>query len=59
MISQNKAIKFDFMVRCPDLSVLGYETNEIKRVIKELLLLFSRNNVILNKQIKSILIELF
>ena len=32
MITQNKAIKFDFMVRCPDFSVLGYETIEIKRV---------------------------
>ena len=59
-ITQNsKAIKVDFMVRCPDLLVLGYETNEIKQVIKESLLLFSRNNVILNKQVKSILIELF
>ena len=59
-ITQNsKTIRVDFMVRCPDLSVLGYETNEIKQVIKEPLLLFSRNNVILNKQVKSILIELF
>ena len=48
---QNKTIKVDFMVQCPYLLVLRYETNKTKRVIKESLLLFSRNNVILNTQV--------
>ena len=38
--------------------VLGYETNKIKKVIKESLL-FSRDNLICNKQVRSILFELF
>ena len=42
------------MVRCTDLTVLGYATNKKK----ESLLLFSRNNVILNKPVMFILIEL-
>ena len=33
-MTENKGFKIHFMVRCHDLSVLGYKTNKIKRVIK-------------------------
>ena len=43
------------MVRCHDLSVFDYETNKIKSAIKESLFLFSRDKLILNKQVKVVL----
>lgn len=41
------------------ISVLGYETNTIKRAIKESLILFLRDKLVLHKQVRSILFELF
>ena len=52
-------VKVHFMVRCHVLSVLGWETNKNKRIIKESFLLFSRDKLILDKQVRSILFELF
>ena len=47
------------MVSCHDLSVLGCEANKIERVTKELFLLFSRDRLILDKQVTTILFKLF
>ena len=51
--------KVDLMMRCHDLLVLSYENNKIERVTKELLLLFSRDNLICNKLVRSTLFKLF
>ena len=47
------------MVQNRDLSFLSYKTNKIKRMIKESLLLFSRDKPILIKQVRLILCGLF
>ena len=47
------------MVQNRDLSALGYETNKIERIIKESLLLLSRDTPILIKQVRFILFGRF
>ena len=47
------------MVMCHVFSVLGCETNKKKRVIEESFLLFSRDKLIFDKHVRSILFEVF
>ena len=49
---------FDHVGSFEDLSILTYESNSFKLLIKEALLV-SKNNPLLNRQVKSILLQLF
>ena len=49
---------FDHVGSFEDLSILTYESNSFKLLIKEALLV-SKDNPLLNRQVKSILLQLF